>query len=172
MASTRRFSIFRFSLRTLFVLLTGFALLLGYGANWSHQREAFLAKHEAGLFAKGVNSYRWGQRNPLDGCTIWQLPLLSVGAPRYYGITIQVPIEETRTTVVTHGWTVREIVDTQPDYAEAKRLFPECRVEPYAMDTSHKVLVQVRDSISGAVIDGFLLPVRKTETYSGPLFIE
>jgi hypothetical protein len=126
----------RFSLRTLFVLLTIFCGLLGYGANWKYQRRAFLAEHTEDFQTVNPQLTLWS-----DELKAWGLRLRAkvfalslVGESKYYRIRVVVPSIDTTERHSTRDSTVFVIAKTQTDYARARRLFPEAIINPYVRE--------------------------------------
>jgi hypothetical protein len=104
--SARAYPWFRFSLRTLFVVVTLLCVWLGYQVNWIRQRRAFLASHD--YFASGCDGNRKSLPPLQCSRAPWSLRLLGENG-------------------------VEEIYLPSPEEQEqARRLFPEAQNIWYA----------------------------------------
>lgn len=100
---------FRFSLRTLLVLMTVFCVWLGMQWNWIRDRRAYLSEHPNAL------------RAPTSGDTVASAP----GLLRIFGER-----GATRVVVVASDYAARHRrVESFPEAIEARRLFPEAKIE-------------------------------------------
>jgi hypothetical protein len=116
----------RFSLRTLFVVVTVVSLCLAYPLNWIHQRHKFVADNAALIESMGVGSSLWRDFSLHMG-PLPQAPLLL----RAFG---ERPLA--RLTVLL-------VVDEPPDDVpeeihRARRLFPEAEITLSFVDRDGK----------------------------------
>ena len=85
--------------------------------------------------------------------SISEIPLLVAGEMRYRRLAIIIPEGDTTVRPTTH---YTDTLDTQRDYARAKRLFPEANLMLFKPKTKNgsPVIVSVRNSVTGEVISG------------------
>jgi hypothetical protein len=156
-AFSRRY--LRFGLRTLFVLLTLFCVLLGYGASWSRQRNAFLAEQRARGAEKLRERFAFVRQRRTDVRSFAEVPLVLVGEPLYQALEIMIPREEAKIRTDSSGPGLLDILNTQRDYARAKKLFPESKISPFtyiASPPNGPITISVRDATTNEVISGIV----------------
>ncbi len=112
---------FRYSLRTLFVVVTVFGCWLGYELNWIRQRHELLAKHEA-LVSKHLGQH-WDNLSPRQRRLkpAVPLPLLLFGEEGKFRVVLAIEAERN----------VQEPIYSFPEWKRAERLFPESEIEGF-----------------------------------------
>jgi hypothetical protein len=131
---------FKYTLSTLFLVITVIAACLGYQVRWIHQRHDFLAQVLATAEATwhGVDSP--SKRGCIDFCVqqtddpIPPWPLALFGEKGVSAIYLTIPEKDIRRVIVSidaYGeYTQPEMDSSQPDFVRAKRLFPEAEIHP------------------------------------------
>ena len=121
---------FRFSLRTLFVMMTVVCCWLGYELNWIRNRHAFIDRQRARLaeFYSGEDLAFYNEQlyydNPNGGAPsfLWLFGEPALGNLNLV-MTIDDPYAHGAGEAETKIW--REWQATDPEYREARQLFPE-----------------------------------------------
>jgi hypothetical protein len=112
---------FRFSLRTLFVVVTVFACWLGYELNWIRQRHAFVARQNALVIERFNERYAGMVSYQLSITKHAPFPLWLMGEKGI--VCFPVLCVRTKDTVpFDRSW------DDYPESREARRLFPEAKI--------------------------------------------
>lgn len=112
---------FRWSLRTLFVVMTAIACWLGYELNWIRQRRAFIAQETAVRYShkKGRSNaiaHRAGSASPSAPGGLWLF-----GEPGYSSVGF---VSDSGARTKLHVLTARDRIRLKT----ARRLFPEAVV--------------------------------------------
>ena len=112
---------FRYSLRTLFVVVTVCAVLLSWPLSWVHQRHAFLAVQQEAHSAAGFDGYESTDAEGKADVVEWRAAPIML---RLFGET-----GHTYVDVYVDGKDPRELtaLDKQRIW-EASRLFPEAAI--------------------------------------------
>jgi hypothetical protein len=108
----------RFSLRTLFVLVTVVGCWLGYQLNWIRQRHELIAQLE-----RDSDSHSWVDDEPLTSAP-WSLSLL--GEPGYSTVSFSIRLGD---VIRWENILTPVVSDSHPKIKLAKRLFPEADLE-------------------------------------------
>jgi hypothetical protein len=107
---------FRWSLQTMFVVVTAFACWLGYELNWIKQRHELLTKHQAYFTEVGIDLSQAGPTPaPRAPGLLW---LFGERGHAEVDLLFLIDKEEDRTPP-----------EAFPDVRLAKRLFPEAEIE-------------------------------------------
>ncbi len=124
--STRR-RWFRFTLRTLLVIVALLAVFLAYHVNWIRERRALIAKH------KELSEW-YGQ--PMQIAAVSVIPrdgpglLWMFGERKIIQLSLIGPYEPTG---AEGTWTASPGPPKHPDYQRARRLFPEADILVYGL---------------------------------------
>ena len=127
---------FRWSLRTVFVVVTVFGCWLGYELNWIRQRHNFLAHQQS------LHGAHWSPELAA-GAWAWKLPasppksapglLWILGEEPVITLTLAIPKNDiivVRRTLEAIDLEDYEMRRTQADFVEAELLFPEAEIIP------------------------------------------
>ena len=160
----------QYRLRTLLILITALCLLSGYVTNWSHRRRVFL-RDQSSKLQDAVGHYLMKRcepskvanniRTPVNG--LYSAPpflLLPFGERGYHFIAIVVPASDAMPQQAKNQLggklSAYYILDSQPDYKRAVRLFPEASVFPCVYKDGRIYEVCVRSAGSGDIVkDGY-----------------
>ncbi len=133
---------FAYSLRTLFVVVTVFGVWLGYELNWIRERHEFLAQEKlrqeaAWPVAMRDRNVNWW-RNQMESSDHAAPGLLWIFGEQPVGdLLVTIPTRDIKVSLRQDGnieFTHREILRSQPDFQQAKRLFPEATIMPMRWD--------------------------------------
>ncbi len=117
MTPTDKLLWFRFSLRTLFVLVTVAACWLGYEVNWIRLRRAVVADLPRWQALEGIPNT--SMRQPDAPGLLWMF-----GEPGYAAVSLLVPVD-TVDEALDESWPPRKVA---AELQRVERLFPEAMV--------------------------------------------
>jgi len=139
MAIAKRFSFVRFSLRSLFVLVTAICLFLGYELNWIKRRHAFLDEHIKAFHSEATHLekysepekrvyYRVHNRKPVRApYLLWLFDEPGWGELDFV-LTDGLTKKESGSEYVR--WITFYTSSSHPVVVKARRLFPEAKIIP------------------------------------------
>lgn len=129
----------RFSLRMLLLLVTVVCCVSAYGVNWHRQRDQFLKEQveRSRTMIRANHIPLFAVRGGIPGYTspLLRIPLRFCG----YGI-VEIYLSEEDTI----GPDKVLVLTTHPDYARAKRLFPEAIIHPVVGNTPSGMIPALR----------------------------
>jgi hypothetical protein len=147
----------RFSIRALLVVVTLLCVVLGYGANWKYQREAFLEQHQQLLKMQQLLPDSFGRMpklsfepRPLPGNKHVSTPhihlLRLVRARLYDYVPIAVPEHDVLRIQRIWDSDYSLVAETQSDYRRARQLFPEAFIGCETFVRGRRVPAMVLDA--------------------------
>jgi hypothetical protein len=154
----KRFSLLRFSLRSLFVLVTAICVLFGYELNWVHQRRTFIREQvikDEGLWAfSSIAFYRSDDRrehpkewhyysNKPAPYLLWLFG--ETALPVLYLLVPESDATVNRDHLIDRKRVPCFISRNLDAYRRATRLFPESQIHVYVMGAGHAQAINEDD---------------------------